>query len=153
MEAMDTRRTRWLTGFFLAPLSIGLLLLSACGGGGDSGSVTPPPAGTPAPTGLSYPTPQVFTVGQAAATVSPTVTGTVSSYSVSPALPAGLALSATSGAISGTPTVMAAQAKYTVTASNSGGAATADITITGDQLSQPDSRPGHGLADHEARAH
>jgi hypothetical protein len=72
----------------------------------------------------------VFTVGQAAANLSPTVTGTATSYSVSPALPAGLALNATTGVISGTPTAIAAQAKYTVTASNAGGAANADITIT-----------------------
>lgn len=126
---MATRRTRSLTGFFLTPLSIGLLLLSACGGGGSDNLPPTPPTGTPAPSGLSYPTPQVFTTGQAVAIVSPTVTGTVTSYSVSPALPAGLVLSAASGTISGTPTAVTLQAKYTVTASNSGGAATADIMI------------------------
>jgi len=56
--------------------------------------------------------------------MSPTVTGTVTGYTVSPALPAGLALSATTGVISGTPTATAAQATYTVTASNSAGSTT-----------------------------
>jgi uncharacterized protein (TIGR03118 family) len=52
------------------------------------------------------------------------VTGTVTGYTVSPALPAGLALNATSGVISGTPTATAAQATYTITASNSAGSTT-----------------------------
>ena len=55
--------------------------------------------------------------------------GTVISYSVSPALPAGLSLSATTGIISGTPTVVTASDSYTVTATNSGGSATAAVTI------------------------
>jgi DNA-binding beta-propeller fold protein YncE len=55
--------------------------------------------------------------------------GTVISYGVSPALPAGLSLSATSGAISGIPTAASAAIKYTVTATDSGGNATAVLTI------------------------
>jgi hypothetical protein len=102
------------------------LTLSACGGGGsDSG--TPP---VTAPSNLSYSSPQVYSVGTAITTLTPTVTGTVSSYAVSPALPAGLTLNTTSGAISGTPTALAAQAKYTVTATNSGGSTTFDLTLT-----------------------
>jgi hypothetical protein len=125
---MDAKRNRWLTNAFVAIFSVGFLLLSACGGGGSS-SPPPPPPGTTAPSGLSYQTPQAFTVGQAITALNPTVTGTVSSYLVNPALPAGLAVSATTGVISGTPTAITAQAKYTVTASNSGGSTTADITI------------------------
>jgi len=45
-------------------------------------------------------------------------------YSVLPALPAGLTLDTGTGAISGTPTATAASATYTVTASQSGGACT-----------------------------
>jgi DNA-binding beta-propeller fold protein YncE len=55
--------------------------------------------------------------------------GTVISYSVSPALPTGLSLSATTGIISGTPTAVTASNSYTVTATNSGGSATAAVTI------------------------
>merc|ERR1719253_292084 len=43
-------------------------------------------------------------------------------YSVSPALPKGVALNATTGSIYGTPTILAvANTSYTVTATNSGG--------------------------------
>jgi hypothetical protein len=69
------------------------------------------------------------TVGQAIATDTPTVTGTVTSYSVSPTLPAGLAISTTTGAISGTPTAATAQATYTITATNSAGSTTATVQI------------------------
>jgi hypothetical protein len=85
----------------------------------------------PAPTGLSYPlTTVTATVGQAIAPDNPTVTGAVASYAVAPALPAGLSLNATTGAISGTPTATAAQATYTVTASNASGSTTTSIQIT-----------------------
>ena len=56
--------------------------------------------------------------------------GTVVSYSVTPALPAGLSLSAATGAISGTPAAVTPQAKYTITAVNTGGSATAAVFIT-----------------------
>src|SRR5262245_53667347 len=45
-----------------------------------------------APSGLSYPSPQTYVVGAAITPLNPTVTCTVTSYSVSPALPAGLVL-------------------------------------------------------------
>lgn len=105
-----------------------LTLLAACGGGGGGGSSTTPPP-TP-PSGLSYPAPPAFVVGTAISPLTPTVTGTVTSYSVSPALPAGLALNAGSGVIAGTPTAVAAKASYTVTASNLGGSTTASVSIT-----------------------
>lgn len=62
--------------------------------------------------------------------LSPTVTGSVSSYSVTPGLPAGLSLEATTGMISGTPTAITAAASYTITASNSVGSTTANVSIT-----------------------
>jgi hypothetical protein len=60
-------------------------------------------------------------MGKAMTVLSPTVTGTVSSYSVSPALPAGVSLSTATGVISGTPTAIAPQATYTITAANATG--------------------------------
>ncbi len=99
------------------------LQLCACGGGHGG------PTGTMPPTGLSYPAPMAFTVGTAIAPLTPTVSGAVTSYSVIPALPAGLALDTTSGVISGTPTAVAAKANYTVTASNSGGSVNATVTL------------------------
>src|SRR5205823_2217458 len=82
------------------------------------------------PANLAYPVTTITaTVGQAITTDTPTVNGTVTAYSVSPALPAGLSLSTTTGAITGTPTAVSPQATYTVTASNQGGSKTATLTI------------------------
>src|SRR3954464_14651496 len=101
-------------------LAATLLILVACGGsdyggGGGGGTVTP------APSGLSYTSPVTVNVGTAMTALAPTVTGTVTSWSVAPALPAGIAINTTTGAISGTPTAAAAQATYTVTATNATG--------------------------------
>ena len=67
-----------------------LSVLSACGGGGG-GSASPPPV-TVAPADLRYPTAPAFVVGTAITPLTPTVIGTVTSYNVSPELPAGLSL-------------------------------------------------------------
>ncbi|MEQ1581931.1 MAG: putative Ig domain-containing protein [Steroidobacteraceae bacterium] len=83
-----------------------------------------------APTGLSYPSPQIYFNGKAITALNPTVTGTVTSYVVSPALPAGLTLNGTSGQISGTPTAIAPQASYVVTASNVTGSTTFSLSLT-----------------------
>jgi len=63
-------------------------------------------------------------------TLTPTVTGTVTSCSASPALPAGLTIGTTNCALSGAPTATQAQATYTVTASNATGSTTASVKIT-----------------------
>ncbi|HTU67182.1 MAG TPA: putative Ig domain-containing protein [Steroidobacteraceae bacterium] len=103
-------------------------LLASCGGGGGSDSPPPPPA-VAAPTGLSYATPQNLRVNTAMTAITPSVTGTVAGYAVSPALPAGLSLNATSGQISGTPTANSAAATYTVSASNAGGTTTFALSL------------------------
>ncbi|MBL8265333.1 Ig domain-containing protein [Steroidobacter sp.] len=103
-----------------------MALLAACGGGGG-GSNTPT---VTAPSNLSYPSPAVFMVSQPITALNPTVTGSVTSYAVSPALPAGVTISSTTGVISGTPTTPATTATYTVTASNTSGATTAGVAIT-----------------------
>jgi hypothetical protein len=103
--------------------------LAGCSSG-NGGSNPPAPAPVPAPSALSYPTPPTLTRGTAMATLNPTVTGTVTTYSVSPALPAGIAINAGSGAISGTPTAVAAAANYTVTAANATGSTTFAVAIT-----------------------
>lgn len=85
----------------------------------------------PAPTNLSYTTPNVFTKGTAITALSPTVSGgAVVSYSVNPVLPTGLSLNITSGVISGTPTAVTANANYVVTATNTGGSTNATVAIT-----------------------
>jgi hypothetical protein len=83
----------------------------------------------PPPTNLSYQTPWVFTEGTAIPTLSPTVTGAVSRYTVT-TLPPGLSINATTGLINGTPTAARPQAIYTVTAENSTGFTTFDMDIT-----------------------
>jgi hypothetical protein len=83
-----------------------------------------------APTNLVYPQTTITTaVGQAISPDVPTVSGTVASYSVSPALPPGLTIDSSNGTISGTPTATSAQASYTVTAQNSSGTTTASLSI------------------------
>jgi len=84
-----------------------------------------------APSGLSYTngTP-VYAIRAPITPNNPTSTGgAVISYSVSPALPAGLGLSPSTGIISGTPATATAAASYTVMASNTGGSTTATLTI------------------------
>jgi hypothetical protein len=64
-------------------------------------------------------------------TLSPTNTGgTSTNWTVSPALPTGLSINATSGAITGTPTSAQSATTYTVTATNATGSATTDVSIT-----------------------
>ncbi len=54
------------------------------------------------PSNLSYSSSSVVaTVGTAITSLSPTVTGTVTSYTISPSLPSGLSINSTSGVISG----------------------------------------------------
>src|SRR5690606_2300039 len=77
----------------------------------------------PPPSGLSYPSPQTYTVGTPIMPLHPAVTGTATSYSVTPALPAGLALNSANGEITGTPAAATQETTYTVTASNQAGSA------------------------------
>ncbi len=85
-----------------------------------------------APVALAYATnPASYNVGVAIAANAPTSAGgAVASYSVVPTLPWGLSLDSTSGVISGAPTVATPQTKYTVTAYNAGGSASATLSIT-----------------------
>ncbi|NTW84849.1 MAG: hypothetical protein HGB30_01650 [Holophagaceae bacterium] len=84
-----------------------------------------------APTALNYSTPNTYTNGTPIAPNNPNPTGgTPSSYSVSPALPAGISLNTTSGVISGTPSIGAAAANYTVTGTNGAGSVTKVVSVT-----------------------
>jgi hypothetical protein len=56
--------------------------------------------------------------------------GGITSYSISPSLPAGLSLNTSSGIISGNPTVISSSTSYQVTAHNSGGNISTTLTIT-----------------------
>ena len=74
--------------------------------------------------------PFTLTKGTAMTAVTPTSSGgSVTSWSISPTLPAGLSFDTSTGAISGTPTAISSSTVYTVTASNTGGSATETVTI------------------------
>ncbi len=100
------------------------LIIAGCGGGGGGGA--PPQS---APSNLSYASPVVLTVSVQAPTISPTVTGSVTTYSISPALPDGLSLSASTGKITGTPVAESAAAAYVVTAQNAAGSTTFTLSL------------------------
>ena len=71
-----------------------------------------------------------YTADVTAKTFTPTLAGgAVVTWSVNPALPPGLALSAVDGSVSGMPTAAAAPATYTIIAANSGGQSIATLTI------------------------
>jgi len=115
------------------------LFVAIVGCGSSSSGSTPPSNGT-SPANLVYPQTTISTtVGQAISADTPTVAGSVTTYSVSPGLPAGLSLSASTGAITGTPTTATAQTIYTITAANSGGATTATVQIVVNAATPPPS--------------
>ena len=99
-------------------------------GGSDTATVTIV-VNDVAPSSITY-SPNSFTLtkGTAMTAVTPSTSGgTVTSWSVSPSLPAGLSLDTSTGEISGTPTAITSSASYTITASNTGGSDTATVTI------------------------
>ncbi|MGA2399099.1 MAG: putative Ig domain-containing protein [Steroidobacteraceae bacterium] len=83
-----------------------------------------------APSDLAYPQPPAFVISKAITPLTPTVTGQVNRYDVSPALPQGLSINVSTGVISGTPIVITPKTTYTVSAANTGGSTTATMSIT-----------------------
>lgn len=85
-----------------------------------------------APTTLAYGSnPATYTVGTVIPPNIPTFNGgTPTAFSVSPALPQGLALDPVSGIITGTPTITAIQGSCVITASNSAGSTQCSLMIT-----------------------
>ena len=129
--------TGWLaTSFVSAPVSgfpSGPALVTVFTNGIPSAStmiVISPSAGT-APASLSYSVnPATYVLNQLITANAPTSSGgAVDTYSISPALPAGLSLNPSTGVISGTPIALASAANYTVTGSNSYGSAVATLNL------------------------
>lgn len=81
------------------------------------------------PSNLTYPSPNIYTINTAIPNLIPTISGSVTSYSVSPSLPSGLVLNAVTGVISGTPIALSSATSYLVTASNGSGNTTFSISI------------------------
>jgi len=116
----DRHRTRLLP--WAALLAAGALLV-ACGGG-DGRMGAPPRA-------LAYArNPVAGTVGVALPPDAPAWEGGApSAWSVSPTLPANLALDSTTGVVSGTPAAASPAATYTVTATNDAGSASVGLVV------------------------
>jgi len=107
------------------PLFLAMGLLAACGGGGG-GSQPPPPSGS-----FSYPsTSTTLILSKAMTPLTPTITGNLGNFGVSPQLPSGLSLDATTGVISGTPTANSAATSYSISANISGGATSTSTNLT-----------------------
>lgn len=75
-------------------------------------------------------TTHTFTTGVAVNLVPNSTGGAVVTWAIDRTLPTGLAFNTTTGAISGTPTVLAGASNYVITASNSGGNAPVTLTLT-----------------------
>lgn len=88
-----------------------------------------------APTGspnISYTSPNTFTAGTTIGALNVSNSGGVvtSTYTSSPVLPQGLVLNATTGQITGTPTVASNATVYVISASNTAGASHFNLTIS-----------------------
>lgn len=101
-----------------------LFLVVGCNGGGGGGGGRPP-------SNLQYSQPSsTYDLCGAIDPNTPSSGGSaVTSYAISPALPAGLSFDTNTGVISGSPSAVAAQTTYTVTATNAYGQTTTDVTI------------------------
>ncbi len=121
-----------VTGTPLASAATTVYTVTAANSGGNATANLSLTVNDLPPTGLSYAFPtSIYTVGTAIAANAPNHGGgVVSLYSVSPALPAGLDLNASTGVVSGVPSTPAALAVYTITAANSGGSTTCGLSIS-----------------------
>ncbi len=101
-----------------------------------------------APSSLVYSTnPATYTVGKPIIADTPSSSGgPVSSYSISPNLPAGLQFNTTTGIISGTPSATSAATSYTITATNAGGSTPTNVSITVNAANAPVSLPSSPLS-------
>ena len=102
----------------------------------NSEATTPTPAtpqNTNPPSVLSYPAPEgnfSLAVGNALTPITPTVTGIVSSWTISPSLPTGLTFDSVTGTISGTPLGVFPTTTFTVTATNQYGNTNFTFTLS-----------------------
>ncbi len=108
------------------------VLQFACGGGGGRGtSSSNTPVALTAPAIAYSPISNTFTVGTPITALLPSSTGgAVATWNIDPKLPAELLFDTSTGQIIGTPTAASPAANYTVTATNSTGSASQDISIT-----------------------
>ena len=119
-----------LSGTPSAVAAAGSYTITATNSGGSAGATISITVNDVAPAFTYSGSPFTYTKGAAISTLTPNSTGgAITGCSPSTTLPAGLSLS--SGCvISGTPTAITSSGSYTMTGSNSGGSATATISIT-----------------------
>ncbi|MFT5049202.1 MAG: 6-phosphogluconolactonase (cycloisomerase 2 family) [Chlamydiales bacterium] len=111
----------------ILPLTLATLAVSCGGGGSDTGSTTPT---ITAPSNVTYGADRTIYLKDVRIEANlPSASGDAATWAVSPALPPGLALNASTGEIAGTPAAQTGRATYTVTATNDAGEATTDIVI------------------------
>jgi len=118
--------------FSLVPVGCGSLTdeLARIAGKQETPVTTPgSEAPVPAPTiayGISA---TWFFLSTAITAITPTTTGNITSCTSSPTLPAGLAISATTCVISGTPTLVSGSTTYAITAAGADGSASTALTL------------------------
>ena len=113
----------------IGSLIVMVLVLAACGGGRTPLSSSPPPP--PVTPALSYTIYPVAEVGTAYGSWPPLVRGgSASAFAVTPALPAGLSLDASTGVVGGTPQAVAPEATYHISAQIAGSSVTFDLDLT-----------------------
>jgi len=121
-----------VSGTPTAVTAVGIYLVSASNDGGSATDALSISVNDVPPAELAYDTPaMVCTKGVAATPNHVTATGgEIVSFEATPALPDGLVLDSLTGTISGTPTALAPEAGYLVTARNSGGDASTTVHVT-----------------------
>ena len=107
-----------------------IFTITATNAAGSSSYALPITVLIPAPSGLSYATPNIYEEGVDITPLDPRVTGAVASYAVSPSLPAGLILDTSTGRIFGIPTLAKPTTTYVVTATNTTGSTSTNVVIT-----------------------
>jgi len=103
--------------------------VTATNSGGSATSTITLTSVDPAPSIVYIPSAFTFTKAAAIASIVPISTGgPVTSWSITPALPAGLAFNPATGIVTGTPRTLTPAGSHTVTAKNTGGSATANLS-------------------------
>lgn len=121
-----------ISGTPLTVLDTSLFVITAMNTGGSTNTTVSLLIRDLPPVALSYGQPSfTWTKTVNVPQITPTVQGgAVLTYSITPSLPTGLNFNIVNGAISGVPTVVTAARQHIITATNSGGTTTTNLTIT-----------------------